>query len=134
MGARRAFHGPAEDGQRAVRGVCVGWGWGGGGGGGGGGGERITASGGGPLSGAPRHCRLPPPAVASHAQHDHAASLPSPPSPQGSIVRAIRRLEEVLRQLAGALRAVGDLEAAQRFEAASERIKRDIVFAASLYL
>lgn len=53
---------------------------------------------------------------------------------EGSLVRAIRRLEELLRQLEVALRTVGELELAERFQAAIERIKRDIVFAASLYL
>lgn len=53
---------------------------------------------------------------------------------QGSLVRAVRRLEEVLRQLAGALKSVGDMEQAQRFEEAIAKIKRDIIFAASLYL
>lgn len=53
---------------------------------------------------------------------------------EGSLVRAIRRLEELLRQLSGALRVVGDQELADKFEKAIERIKRDIVFAASLYL
>ena len=49
-------------------------------------------------------------------------------------MRAVRRLEELLRQLAGALRGVGDVELAERVEAGIERIKRDIIFAASLYL
>jgi ATP-dependent RNA helicase DOB1 len=53
---------------------------------------------------------------------------------QGSIVRAIRRLEELLRQLAAALRVVGDLELAEKFDGAIARIKRDIVFSASLFL
>ncbi|KAL4418852.1 hypothetical protein ABPG77_002919, partial [Micractinium sp. CCAP 211/92] len=53
---------------------------------------------------------------------------------EGSLVRAIRRLEELLRQLAGALHTVGDLELEEKFKAAIERVKRDIVFAASLYL
>ena len=53
---------------------------------------------------------------------------------QGSVVRAIRRLEELLRQLAAALRVVGDLELSEKFDAAIARIKRDIVFSASLYL
>ena len=56
------------------------------------------------------------------------------PSLQGSLVRAIRRLEELLRQLAGAVASVGAEELQEKFEAASTKIKRDIVFAASLYL
>ncbi len=50
------------------------------------------------------------------------------------MVRAIRRLEELLRQVAAALQAVGETALGERFEAAIARIKRDIVFAASLYL
>ncbi|KAL6782801.1 hypothetical protein ACKKBG_A08170 [Auxenochlorella protothecoides x Auxenochlorella symbiontica] len=53
---------------------------------------------------------------------------------EGSIVRAIRRLEELLRQLGNALRTIGELELAAKCDKAIESIKRDIVFAASLYL
>ncbi len=49
-------------------------------------------------------------------------------------MRAVRRLEELLRQLAEALRAIGETGLAAKFEEANVRIKRDIVFAASLYL
>jgi superfamily II RNA helicase len=54
--------------------------------------------------------------------------------PQGSLVRAVRRLEELLRQLAEGLGGIGESALAERFEAARERVKRDIIFAASLYL
>lgn len=53
---------------------------------------------------------------------------------EGSLVRAIRRLEELLRQLGAACEAVGEAQLAERLERTNERIKRDIVFAASLYL
>lgn len=53
---------------------------------------------------------------------------------EGSLVRAIRRLEELLRQLVAALQGIGELDLAARFEEAGTRIKRDIIFAASLYL
>jgi ATP-dependent RNA helicase DOB1 len=53
---------------------------------------------------------------------------------EGTIVRAIRRLEELLRQLALAARAIGNTELEQKFKDGSAAIKRDIVFAASLYL
>eukprot|EP00798_Chlamydomonas_sp_ICE-L_P020957 gene20957-27810_t len=43
-------------------------------------------------------------------------------------------LEELLRQLAVALKAIGELALSEKFGKAGERIKRDIVFAASLYL
>ena len=53
---------------------------------------------------------------------------------QGSLVRAFRRIEEVLRQLISGAKVIGDSELANKFEEASESIKRGVVFAASLYL
>nr|WCZ58663.1 exosome RNA helicase MTR4 [Seculamonas ecuadoriensis] len=53
---------------------------------------------------------------------------------EGSIIRALRRLEELLRQLASAAKAVGDDQLETKFEAGMTAIRRDIVFAASLYL
>ena len=53
---------------------------------------------------------------------------------EGSIVRAIRRVEEVLRQLGDACRVIGENELQEKFMTASEMVKRDIVFVASLFL
>lgn len=53
---------------------------------------------------------------------------------EGSLIRALRRLEEVLQQLLLAARAIGELDLEAKFEEVSTRIKRDIVFSASLYL
>lgn len=53
---------------------------------------------------------------------------------EGSLVRAVRRLEELMRQVGTALRGVGDTELAARFDEARAAIKRDVIFAASLYL
>lgn len=53
---------------------------------------------------------------------------------EGSLIRAIRRLEEVLQQLIQAAKSVGETELEAKFEEAVSKIKRDIVFAASLYL
>lgn len=53
---------------------------------------------------------------------------------EGSLVRAIRRIEEVLQQLITASRAIGETDLQQKFAKASTAIKRDIIFAASLYL
>nr|XP_053634400.1 exosome RNA helicase MTR4-like [Cherax quadricarinatus] len=51
----------------------------------------------------------------------------------GSIIRAMRRLEELLRQMIQAAKAIGiDLE--NKFSEGVKLLKRDIVFAASLYL
>ena len=53
---------------------------------------------------------------------------------EGSLVRAFRRLEELLRQLITATQKIGEHDMAAKFEEASRCIKRDVVFAASLYL
>ena len=46
----------------------------------------------------------------------------------------MRRLEELLRQLASAAKAIGNADLEAKFTQGIELIKRDIVFAASLYL
>ncbi|KAJ1346831.1 ATP-dependent RNA helicase mtr4 [Parelaphostrongylus tenuis] len=53
---------------------------------------------------------------------------------EGSIIRCLRRLEEVLREMINAAKAMRNVELQEKFEEARFRIKRDIVFAASLYL
>ncbi|KAI4375499.1 hypothetical protein MLD38_013361 [Melastoma candidum] len=53
---------------------------------------------------------------------------------EGSLIRAIRRLEEVLQQLILAAKSIGETDLESKFEEAVSKIKRDIVFAASLYL
>jgi ATP-dependent RNA helicase DOB1 len=53
---------------------------------------------------------------------------------EGSIIRALRRLEELLRQLVQAAKSIGNNELETKFAEGITRIKRDIVFAASLYL
>ncbi|XP_010275960.1 PREDICTED: DExH-box ATP-dependent RNA helicase DExH9 isoform X2 [Nelumbo nucifera] len=53
---------------------------------------------------------------------------------EGSLIRAIRRLEEVLQQLILAAKSIGETQLESKFEEAVSKIKRDIVFAASLYL
>lgn len=53
---------------------------------------------------------------------------------EGSIIRALRRLEELLRQLASGALAIGNVEMKKLFEDGSDKIRRGIVFAASLYL
>lgn len=53
---------------------------------------------------------------------------------EGSIIRTIRRLEELLRQLCQAAKSIGNAELEQKFSEGIRLIKRDIVFAASLYL
>ena len=49
-------------------------------------------------------------------------------------MRAVRRTEELLRQLMEGANVIGDAQLAQQFGACIDAIKRDIVFAASLYL
>jgi ATP-dependent RNA helicase DOB1 len=53
---------------------------------------------------------------------------------EGSVIRALRREEELLRQLGAGAGAVGEAELAGKFAAAAQLLKRDIVFAASLFL
>lgn len=53
---------------------------------------------------------------------------------EGSIVRCITRLDEVCREVRNAARVVGDPRLFRKMEVASEAIKRDVVFASSLYL
>jgi len=52
---------------------------------------------------------------------------------EGTIVRTIVRLDETLRDFKNAARIIGDISLAKKLEEASQLIKRDIVFAASLY-
>jgi hypothetical protein len=54
-------------------------------------------------------------------------------APEGTIVRTIVRLDETCRDFRNAARIVGDTALASKMEAASQLIKRDIVFASSLY-
>ncbi|XP_005095875.3 exosome RNA helicase MTR4 [Aplysia californica] len=53
---------------------------------------------------------------------------------EGSVIRCMRRLEETLRQMVQASKAIGNTELENKFAEAIRQIKRDIVFAASLYL
>ncbi|KAF4082600.1 hypothetical protein AMELA_G00153520 [Ameiurus melas] len=53
---------------------------------------------------------------------------------EGSIIRCMRRLEELLRQMCQAAKAIGNTELENKFAVGITKIKRDIVFAASLYL
>lgn len=52
---------------------------------------------------------------------------------EGSIVRCIVRLEETCREVRGASRLIGDASLFKKMEEASACIRRDIVFASSLY-
>jgi ATP-dependent RNA helicase DOB1 len=53
---------------------------------------------------------------------------------EGSIIRSLRRLEELLRQLTSASTAIGNMTLREKFEAGAEKIRRGVVFAASLYI
>lgn len=70
--------------------------------------------------------------------------LPPPPQPfaeiaqltdvqEGTVVRSIQRLDEVLKEVRQAARIVGDSVLGSKMEKASLAIRRDIVFTASLY-
>ncbi|KAF1830665.1 antiviral helicase [Decorospora gaudefroyi] len=53
---------------------------------------------------------------------------------EGSLIRLFRRLEELLRQIAQAAKVMGSEELEQKFTAALELVRRDLVAAQSLYL
>jgi len=53
---------------------------------------------------------------------------------EGSTIRSIRRLEELLRQLSSASLAIGNKELQVLFEDGAKKVRRGVVFAASLYL
>jgi antiviral helicase SKI2 len=53
---------------------------------------------------------------------------------EGSIVRTMTRLDEVCREVRSAARIIGDPVLFKKMEAASAAIKRDVIFAASLYV
>lgn len=53
---------------------------------------------------------------------------------EGTTIRTLRRLEELVRQLSVAAKSIGNIELQEKFEKAGELIKRDIVFCSSLYL
>lgn len=49
-------------------------------------------------------------------------------------MRCITRLDETMRDVRNAARVIGDAVLYEKMEKASELIKRDIIFAASLYI
>jgi antiviral helicase SKI2 len=53
---------------------------------------------------------------------------------EGSIVRAMTRLDELCREVRNCARVIGNPTLYRKMEAAGETIKRDIVFASSLYV
>lgn len=53
---------------------------------------------------------------------------------EGSIVRTIVRLEQTCRELRDAARVMGNTSLFQQMQDASALIKRDVIFAASLYV
>lgn len=53
---------------------------------------------------------------------------------EGSIIRCLRRLEELLKQLKDCAKTIGNKDLQFKFEDASNCLRRGIVFAASLYL
>jgi antiviral helicase SKI2 len=55
-------------------------------------------------------------------------------TPEGNIVRCITRLDELCKDVRNAARVIGNPSLYRKMEAASQAIKRDIVFAASLYV
>jgi ATP-dependent RNA helicase DOB1 len=53
---------------------------------------------------------------------------------EGTIVRACRRLDELMQQLARAAEVIGDRALAARITESNDTMRRDIMFTASLYV
>ena len=53
---------------------------------------------------------------------------------EGTTIRTLRRLEELVRQITTAAKAIGDKGLEAKFEEGGKLVKRDIVFCNSLYL
>jgi antiviral helicase SKI2 len=53
---------------------------------------------------------------------------------EGDIVRTVTRLEHACQDICSAARVMGNTALFDQFETASRLIKRDIIFAASLYI
>jgi ATP-dependent RNA helicase DOB1 len=53
---------------------------------------------------------------------------------EGNIIRCMRRLEELMRQMVQASKTIGNTDLENKFSESIRLLKRDIVFAASLYL
>ena len=53
---------------------------------------------------------------------------------EGTIIRALRRLDELMSQFVEASKVIGNMELKEKFENAQKQLKRGIVFTASLYL
>jgi ATP-dependent RNA helicase DOB1 len=53
---------------------------------------------------------------------------------EGSIIRCLRRLDELLKEMSNCAKVMGNQDLQSRFDEAGEKLRRGIVFAASLYL
>ena len=53
---------------------------------------------------------------------------------EGSLIRALRRLDELLHEVGTACRAIGETNMANKMDESSNLIKRGVPFAPSLYL
>jgi ATP-dependent RNA helicase DOB1 len=53
---------------------------------------------------------------------------------EGTIIRAMRRLDELISQLTESAKIIGNQNLMNKFVEARENLNRGIVFAASLYL
>lgn len=53
---------------------------------------------------------------------------------EGNVVRNITQIDQACREVRNAARVIGDTALFQKMEAASQKIKRDIVFTTSLWL
>ena len=69
----------------------------------------------------------------AHGASFEKAWLLSPSTFEGTLVRSLRQLDELLKQSAEAADALGDAALKERFEAGSKAVHRGIAFSSSLY-
>lgn len=69
-----------------------------------------------------------------HSERPFGVASPQVDLFEGSIIRAIRRLSELLDELQSAAKAIGNHELYKKLDDGAKLIRRDIVFASSLYL
>jgi antiviral helicase SKI2 len=76
--------------------------------------------------------------VLAHASHtpyvqSFAEIMTQTECQEGIIVRCMQRLDEIVHDVHSAARVIGDTQLKEKMERVSVSLRRDIVFAASLY-
>lgn len=53
---------------------------------------------------------------------------------EGSIVRCFKRVDELLKQMVDAVKTIGNTTLQEKFKEAGNKLRKGIIFTASLYL